>query len=74
MSIRASDNWGRSWPEARWLLLDEGRSAGYSCLTMIDEDTVGVLYEGSRAHLTFQRVPLAELFPEAVGAGGGVPR
>ena len=74
MSIRASDDWGRTWPEARWLLLDEGRSAGYSCLTMIDEDTVGVLYEGSRAHLTFQRVPLAELFPEAVGAGGGVPR
>jgi hypothetical protein len=28
---------------------------------MIDEETVGVLFEGSRAHLTFMRVPLAEV-------------
>ncbi len=65
MSIRASDDGGKSWPEDRWLLLDEGKSAGYSCLTMIDEETVGILYEGSRAHMTFQRVPLSELFPAA---------
>jgi hypothetical protein len=30
---------------------------------MIDAETIGILYEGSRAHLTFQRVPLGELFP-----------
>ena len=65
MSIRASEDGGKSWPEGRWLLLDEGKSAGYSCLTMIDEETVGILYEGSRAHMTFQRVPLSELFPAA---------
>jgi hypothetical protein len=34
---------------------------------MIDTDTVGILYEGSRAHITFQRIPLAELFPGGLG-------
>lgn len=61
LSLRGSVDFGSTWANGP-LLLDEGRSAGYSCLTMIDERTVGVLYEGSRAHLTFQRVPLAELF------------
>jgi len=41
--------------------LDEGSSAGYSCMTMIDENTVGILFEGSRAHMTFMRIPLADL-------------
>jgi sialidase-1 len=30
-------------------------------MTMIDENTVGILYEGSQAHMTFQRVPLSDL-------------
>jgi len=64
MTLRASADFGSTWPEERRVLLDEGRSAGYSCLTMIDAETVGILYESSRAHLAFQRVPLAELFGE----------
>jgi len=64
MSLKASDDYGASWPAERVLLLDEGSSAGYPCLTMIDAETIGVLYEGSRAHIVFQRVPLAELFPD----------
>ncbi len=63
MSLQASTDFGASWGPA--LLLDEGSSAGYSCLSMVDAKTVGIVYEGSRAHMTFQRVPLAELFPEA---------
>ena len=43
------------------LLLDEGQSAGYPSVTMVDEQTVGILYEGSRAQMTFQRVSVAEL-------------
>lgn len=61
LSIRASPDSGRTWPAEHLLLLDEGRSAGYSCLTMIDRDTIGILYEGSRAHLTFQRIPLRDV-------------
>ena len=61
--IKASTDGGRSWPTDRRVLLDTGRSAGYSCMTMIDADTVGILYECSQSHLAFQRIPLAELFP-----------
>ena len=61
MTIQSSGDFGTTWSTS--VLLDEGSSAGYSCLTMVDAKTVGILYEGSRAHMTFQRVPLAELFP-----------
>lgn len=61
LTIKASPDRGQSWPQEHQLLLDEGSSAGYSCMTMIDEQTIGILYEGSQAQLTFQRVPLSEL-------------
>ena len=61
MTLKASPDLGATWPEASQLLLDEGESAGYPALSMIDEETVGVLFEGSRAHLTFMRVPLGEV-------------
>jgi sialidase-1 len=64
MTIKASRDSGRHWPVELRLLLDAGTSAGYSCLTLIDEHTVGILYEGSRAQLTFQRIPLVDLFGE----------
>jgi sialidase-1 len=61
MTIKASLDRGLTWPEDRRVLLDELPSAGYSCLTMIDAETVGILYEGSQAHMTFQRIPLSDL-------------
>lgn len=61
ISIKASPDRGLTWPEENRVLLDENRSAGYSCMTMIDDKTVGILYEGSEAHMTFQRVPLSDL-------------
>jgi len=69
MMIKASTDDGLTWPEVRRVLLDTGRSAGYSCMTMIDDETVGILYEGSEAHMTFQRVPLADLFGPAKEEG-----
>ncbi|MFT5288312.1 MAG: sialidase-1, partial [Planctomycetota bacterium] len=60
-TIKASLDSGSSWDVARSVLLDEGGSAGYSCLTMIDAETIGILYESSRAHLVFQRVPLVDV-------------
>jgi sialidase-1 len=59
--IKASPDRGLTWPIENRLLLDEEKSAGYSCMTMIDEKTVGILYEGSQAHMTFQRIPLEYL-------------
>jgi sialidase-1 len=64
LMIKASNDGGKTWPKEHRLLLDEGRSA-YSCMSMIDEKTVGVLYEGSRALMTFQRIPLSDI----VGTG-----
>ncbi|MCA9217764.1 MAG: exo-alpha-sialidase, partial [Planctomycetales bacterium] len=61
ITIKASPDRGITWPKEHRILLDEGTGAGYSCMTMIDEETVGILYEGSRAHLTFQRIPLRDI-------------
>ena len=61
ITIKGSPDRGLTWPKAHRLLLDEGKGAGYSCLSMIDEKTVGILYEGSQAHMTFQRIPLKDL-------------
>ncbi|MDP6678078.1 MAG: sulfatase-like hydrolase/transferase [Verrucomicrobiota bacterium] len=61
MTIKASPDRGLTWPEGSQLLLDAWGSAGYSCMSMIDDETVGILYEGSRAHMTFQRVKLADV-------------
>ncbi|WP_460538834.1 sialidase family protein [Echinicola sediminis] len=62
MTIKASADQGSSWSSG--LLLDEGRGWGYSCLTVIDEDHLGILYESSQAHMTFQVVPIEEVLGE----------
>lgn len=64
MTIKASTDEGLTWPKEHRLLLDDGMSAGYSCMTMINENTVGILYEGSQAHMTFQRIPLRDIVDE----------
>ncbi|MCK4678954.1 MAG: exo-alpha-sialidase [Bacteroidales bacterium] len=51
----------KTWVEKYCLLLDEGYNRGYSCLTSIDENTIGIFYEGSQAHMTFESIPLNEL-------------
>ncbi|MDP6634922.1 MAG: exo-alpha-sialidase [Phycisphaerae bacterium] len=61
MTIKLSTDSGLTWPEKHHLLLDANSSAGYSCLTMIDKKTIGILYEGGTAHMVFQRIPLADL-------------
>ena len=50
-----------TWPEENWLLLDELGGRGYSSVTSIDDNTIGILYEGSQADMTFQKIPLEEL-------------
>lgn len=64
MTIKLSPDGGLTWPISQQLLLDEGISAGYPSLTMIDEDTVGILYESSRSHLAFQRIPIVDFAHE----------
>ena len=61
ITIKASLDGGLTWPTKHHLLLDEQNGRGYSCLSMIDAETVGIIYEGSQAHMTFQRVKLADI-------------
>ena len=61
ITIKASLDGGLTWPEENQILLDEGYGWGYSCLTMIDSETVGIFYESSVAHMTFQAVRLKDL-------------
>ena len=61
MTIKVSFDDGATWPEKYWMLLDSGKGRGYSCLTSIDEQTIGILYEGSQADMIFQKIALSEL-------------
>ena len=59
MTIRMSLDGGVTW--TRSLLIDEGYSWGYSCLSMINRSTVGILYESSQANMTFQAIKLEDI-------------
>ena len=61
MTIKASLDLGQSWlPNS--LLVDERKCYGYSALTKIDDNTIGLLYEGIR-DLYFVRIPVGEILP-----------
>ncbi len=60
-TVQVSFDDGMTWPESHHLLLDTGRGAGYPSLTQVDERHVGIIYEGSQAHLVFEKLPLGEL-------------
>lgn len=64
ITIKASLDKGLTWLPEHQLLLDEGPGWGYSCLTMIDKETIGILYESSVAHMTFQAVKLTDIIKE----------
>ncbi|MDZ7633468.1 MAG: sialidase family protein [Bacteroidales bacterium] len=63
MTLKVSFDEGMTWPEKYWILLDEERGA-YSSITSVDEQTIGILYEGSQAHMTFQKISIAEFIKE----------
>jgi sialidase-1 len=57
MTVQVSFDDGRTWPARHHLLLD-ARGGAYSSLVMVDDSTLGILYESSQADLVFQRIPL----------------
>lgn len=61
MTIKTSFDGGHTWPEANQVLLNENQGFGYSCMTMVDENTVGIFYEGLK-ELYFQKVPVEDIF------------
>ncbi|PVY43771.1 sialidase family protein [Pontibacter virosus] len=60
ITLKASMDLGETWQPARQLLLDERGTYGYSALTKIDDNTIGILYEGVK-DLYFVRVPVQEV-------------
>ncbi len=66
MTVRASRDEGLSWNEG--YEYDSRRCWGYSCIAMVDDDTVGIFYEAPHVSETsdlhgigFIRIPLAEV-------------
>ena len=64
ITIKASLDGGLTWKTQNQVLLDEGYGWGYTCLTMVDKNTVGILYESSAAHMTFQAIKLTDIIKE----------
>lgn len=61
MTVKVSYDDGKTWSKDKKILLDEQKSRGYSCLTSIDKETIGILYESSQADMVFQTIQLKEL-------------
>ena len=61
ITVKASLDGGLTWPERNQVLLDEEEGWGYSCLTLVDSETIGILYESSVAHMTYQTIKIKDL-------------
>lgn len=60
MTIKVSQNNCRTWPYSLRTLYDHRSLSGYSSLTNVGDDHLGILYEG-RSEIWFLRIPFAEL-------------
>lgn len=61
ITLKVSYDEGNSWPEEKAILLDEYSGRGYSCITSVNDSTIGILYESSQADMVFQQIPVREL-------------
>jgi sialidase-1 len=59
ITLQVSKDDGETWQPK--VLLDEWKGRGYSCITTVDEQTIGVVYESSQADLVFETIPLKNL-------------
>ena len=64
ITLKVSQDNGMTWPQEQSILLDEFRGWGYSCMTSVDGNTIGILYESSQAQIVYQQVKLDELIQE----------
>ncbi len=60
IKIKASLDLGETWLPANQLLIDERPCYGYSSLTKVDDNTIGILYEGSK-DLYYVNLPVSEI-------------
>jgi sialidase-1 len=57
MTVQMSRDNGKTW--SKKILLDK-KGGAYSSLVMVNDRTIGILYESSRADLIFQTIDLGE--------------
>lgn len=60
ITIKASLDLGQTWLPENKTMIDERPSYGYSSLTKLDDNTIGILYEGIK-DLYFVAVPVNEI-------------
>lgn len=60
MTLKVSTDDGQTWPTRWHTLYDQRVGSGYSCLTRVDKDHIGVVYEGIR-ELYYLRFTIREL-------------
>ena len=60
MTLKASLDFGESWPSKYHHLFDERNTFGYSSISMVDQNTIGVLYEGIR-NIYFMQIPVKDV-------------
>ncbi|MCD8061641.1 MAG: exo-alpha-sialidase [Akkermansiaceae bacterium] len=63
MTLKTSLDDGKTWPAGRQIQYDSRQCAGYSDVCLVDEDHVGILYEGlqASAHIFFLKIPVSEV-------------
>jgi sialidase-1 len=61
ITLKVSYDEGNTWPEEKQILLDAYSGRGYSCITSIDENRIGIVYESSQADMVFQQIVLDEI-------------
>lgn len=70
ITMKISEDNGKSWPEKYYTLLDAVVGSGYdrkewpmgySCKTQIDGHAAGIMYGRNRSDLVFQKVDITEV-------------
>lgn len=60
-TLKCSLDDGETWPKELYFQMDENNGSGYSSMCSIDNDTIGILYEGSGADIVFQQFSVPEI-------------
>ena len=60
MTIKASLDGGLTWPDMFQVELNAENGFGYSCMSMVDNHTIGIVYEGVK-ELYFQKIPVLDI-------------
>lgn len=63
MTIKASTDGGLTWPQEYQQEINEEEGYGYSCMSLLSEDKIAILYEGIK-ELYFQLIPIEDIITD----------